>query len=116
MNDKTFIKEYIGIVHKVLENDNGTIDLPIARKPGSIMLRHISPDGDPAVTHYTVLERLNGATLVKFRLETGRTHQIRFTARQSVIPFWVTLCTLLKILHTLFREITPILPKPTLLP
>ncbi|ABN52038.1 MAG TPA: RluA family pseudouridine synthase [Hungateiclostridium thermocellum] len=77
MNDKTFIKEYIGIVHKVLENDNGTIDLPIARKPGSIMLRHISPDGDPAVTHYTVLERLNGATLVKFRLETGRTHQIR---------------------------------------
>jgi len=34
-------------------------------------------DGDPAVTHYTVLERLNGATLVKFRLETGRTHQIR---------------------------------------
>jgi 23S rRNA pseudouridine1911/1915/1917 synthase len=77
MNDKTFLKEYIGIVHNVLENDNGTIDLPIARKPGSIMLRHISPDGDNAVTHYTVLERLNNATLVKFRLETGRTHQIR---------------------------------------
>ncbi|HHV28634.1 RluA family pseudouridine synthase [Acetivibrio mesophilus] len=77
MNDKTFLKEYIGIVHNVLDSDSGTIDLPIARKPGSIMLRHISADGDPAVTHYTVLERLNDATLVKFRLETGRTHQIR---------------------------------------
>ena len=34
-------------------------------------------DGKAAVTHYTVLERLNGFTYVKLRLETGRTHQIR---------------------------------------
>lgn len=77
MKDKTFVKEYIGIVHGAPDNDSGTIDLPIARKPGSIMLRHISTDGDPSITHYMVMEHLNEATCVKFRLETGRTHQIR---------------------------------------
>ena len=37
----------------------------------------VSPDGKPSVTHYRVLERFNGYTLVDINLETGRTHQIR---------------------------------------
>ncbi len=77
MKDKTFIKEYVAIVHGLLPDLSGTIDLPIARRPDSIMLRHISPEGYPAITHYQVLEYLDNATYVKFRLETGRTHQIR---------------------------------------
>lgn len=77
MKDKTFSKEYIGVVMGNFPNEKGTIDLPIERKPGSIMLRHTTPTGDPSITHYEVLERLNGATLLKFKLETGRTHQIR---------------------------------------
>ncbi|HOV25034.1 MAG TPA: RluA family pseudouridine synthase [Pseudobacteroides sp.] len=77
MHENCYIKEYIGVVSGIVANTSGTIDLPIARKPGSIMLRHISEDGDRAVTHYTVLKHLKDATLLRFRLETGRTHQIR---------------------------------------
>lgn len=77
MNNKTFVKEYIGIVHGTLKNTSGTIDLPIERKEGSIMLRHVSLSGDRSVTHFETLELLNNASFLKFRLETGRTHQIR---------------------------------------
>ncbi|NTV89292.1 MAG: RluA family pseudouridine synthase [Clostridiales bacterium] len=86
MKDHTFEKEYIGIVSGSVENDAGTIDLPIERKPDSIMLRHTSPAGAPSVTHYHVLERLKGSTLLKFRLETGRTHQIRVHCQASGHP------------------------------
>ncbi|HEX9062405.1 MAG TPA: RluA family pseudouridine synthase, partial [Clostridia bacterium] len=44
MNAKTFKKEYVGVVHG-RPAPCGTIDLPIDRKPESIMLRHVSPDG-----------------------------------------------------------------------
>lgn len=55
----------------------GTVDLPIARENESIINRCVRADGKPAVTHYEPLERINGRTLLKIRLETGRTHQIR---------------------------------------
>lgn len=55
----------------------GTVDLPIARENESIIMRCVRADGKPAVTHYEPLERINGRTLLKIRLETGRTHQIR---------------------------------------
>lgn len=77
MNKGIFQKEYIGIVHGKIENAKGTINLPIERKEGSIMIRHVSPSGDKSVTHFETLEILNSASLLKFRLETGRTHQIR---------------------------------------
>lgn len=77
MNDKSFEKEYIGVVHGNMEENKGTIDLPIERKPGSIMLRHTSPTGSPSMTHYEVLEQFHNASFLKFILETGRTHQIR---------------------------------------
>lgn len=74
---KTLKKEYTAICTGVLENDRGTINAPIAREGESIIKRTVRADGAGAVTHYTVLQRLEGATLVKLRLETGRTHQIR---------------------------------------
>lgn len=77
MNNKTFYKEYLGVVYGIMEIEKGTINLPIERKPGSIMLRHVSNTGAESVTHYEVLEHLHNATLLKFHLETGRTHQIR---------------------------------------
>lgn len=77
MNDGSFIKEYVGIVDGIIEEKSGTIDMPIERKPGSIMLRQVSDTGSTAVTHYEVIEYLNGCTYMKFFLETGRTHQIR---------------------------------------
>ena len=77
MHDNTYYKEYLGIVHGNMKNDSGVIDLPIERKPDSIMLRHISQSGSPSVTRYQVLEHLNNSDYVRFILETGRTHQIR---------------------------------------
>lgn len=70
-------KEYIGILTGYLYEKSGTIDAPIARKSGSIIERCIDPNGERAITHYTVLQESDGLSLVKFRLETGRTHQIR---------------------------------------
>jgi 23S rRNA pseudouridine1911/1915/1917 synthase len=77
MKSGIFRKEYLGIVHGIMKDKAGSIELPIERKPGSIMLRHISPTGAPSVTKYEVLEFLKDATLLRFVLETGRTHQIR---------------------------------------
>lgn len=77
MAEKTFKKEYLGVVHGIIENPNGKIDLPIERKPDSIMLRHVSSEGSPSVTHYSVIEYFKNSSFLKFNLETGRTHQIR---------------------------------------
>jgi 23S rRNA pseudouridine1911/1915/1917 synthase len=76
-----FHREYIGVVHGCPEKSTGTINLPIARCPNSIILREISESGTPATTHYTVMEYLHSSALVKFVLETGRTHQIRVHCR-----------------------------------
>lgn len=77
MKNKNFEKIYYGVTYGVWSSKEGTIDLPIARKPGSIMIRHVSPEGDSAVTHYKVLNSNTDYSLVEFKLETGRTHQIR---------------------------------------
>jgi len=76
MNGK-FEKEYITVVNGIVEKDSGTIDLPIKREEGSIMTRTVAPDGEYAVTHYAVVKRLEDMTVVRLKLETGRTHQIR---------------------------------------
>ncbi len=77
MHENTYYKEYVGIVCGNFDEASGVINLPIERKPESIMVRHVSPSGAPSVTRYEVLERLKGADYVRFILETGRTHQIR---------------------------------------
>lgn len=77
MKDKSFTKEYCGVVYGLVEKPSGTINLPIDRKPESIMLRHVSESGSSAITHFEVIKYLNNATFLKFQLETGRTHQIR---------------------------------------
>lgn len=56
---------------------SGTIDKPIARTDNSIITRCVSEDGQKAVTHYEVLKSNDKYTLLKIKLETGRTHQIR---------------------------------------
>ncbi len=77
MRSNTYIKDYIGIVHGKLSNPKGKIDMPIERLPGSIMLRQTTPNGAPSITHYEVLEQFTDTAYMRFRLETGRTHQIR---------------------------------------
>lgn len=78
MKSKTFKKEYLAILNGILENNTGTINAPIAREDNSIIKRCIREDGDVSITHYEVVKNLeNNMCLVKFILETGRTHQIR---------------------------------------
>ena len=79
MNDNSFIKEYIAIARGLIDS-SGVIDFPIARKDGSIIERCVDlVRGENAITNYV---RLNynpelDISLVKCRLLTGRTHQIR---------------------------------------
>jgi len=71
-------KEYTAIVAGEDIEDSGTIDKPIGRKAGSVINRMIDYEhGDRAVTHYEVIDRGYGLSLIKLHLETGRTHQIR---------------------------------------
>ena len=77
METFSFKKEYIAIIEGILEKKSGTINAPIARKEESIIERCVSSCGKPAITHYNVLNEFDNYSLIKFILETGRTHQIR---------------------------------------
>jgi len=77
MKSRVFKKEYLGIVFGTPEMQSGTINLPIARKGDSIIERTVCPTGDPSLTHYQVIKSYNQMSLMRFDLETGRTHQIR---------------------------------------
>ena len=69
-------REYLALVHGSVARD-GTIAAPIGRHPRSRTRMAVVARGRDAVTHYQVLERFSAATLLRCRLETGRTHQIR---------------------------------------
>ena len=77
---KTARRIYYGLCDGNFKADTGTIDAPIARNKRDRKKMGIDPDGRRAVTHYQVLERFGKYTLVRFELETGRTHQIRVHA------------------------------------
>ncbi|MFC2949910.1 RluA family pseudouridine synthase [Virgibacillus sediminis] len=70
-------RRYCAVVEGLLERKEGTIDLPIDRKKGSIIERTVAPEGKRAVTHYRLLSSHEQHSLAEVKLETGRTHQIR---------------------------------------
>ena len=59
------------------EEDSGTIDAPIARKPLPSLLREIREDGKPSLTEFRVLERIEELCKLELHPITGRTHQLR---------------------------------------
>ncbi|HYM92022.1 MAG TPA: RluA family pseudouridine synthase, partial [bacterium] len=77
---------YLALVRGTVREDRGVISAPIGRHPVHRTRMAVVPHGRPAVTHVTVRERLEGATLVECRLETGRTHQIRVHLRHIGHP------------------------------
>ncbi len=70
-------KTYIALVRGVIKENNATIDIPIARSTKDRKKMAVSAEGRNAVTHFEVIKRYNGYTLLKINIETGRTHQIR---------------------------------------
>lgn len=77
MQAKVLSKEYLAILEGILDKKQGTINAPISRKKESIIERCVDESGDFSITHYKVIKEFNNLSLVKFKLETGRTHQIR---------------------------------------
>ena len=76
LHTEDYVREYLAVTEGAPPQTEGIIDAPIGRAEG--VRRRVSPEGKPARTHYRVLERsANGRCLLRLRLETGRTHQIR---------------------------------------
>ena len=67
-------KTYLAVLHGTPKPKSGTIDAPVGR------------DRLGAVTHWQVLAAHNGISLVEFRIDTGRMHQIRIHAAQLGHP------------------------------
>ena len=90
MKNNTFKKEYLSVLEGNLESTHGTINAPISRKEGSIIEREINSNGDIAITHYELIKNFEKdgqkLSLVKFILETGRTHQIRLHSKHIGHP------------------------------
>ncbi|QBO37192.1 RluA family pseudouridine synthase [Periweissella cryptocerci] len=74
---KKNLREYIALVHGNIKEDRGTINAPLGRSTNDRKKQAVVKDGRDAVTHFEVLKRYEGYTLIKAILETGRTHQIR---------------------------------------
>lgn len=75
--NNTIEKKYLAITKGIMENDYGTIDLPIGREEERSIRKTVVDDGQDALTTYKVIERYKEATLVEVQIHTGRSHQIR---------------------------------------
>ncbi len=77
LEDHSLARVYECVAQGRLREDEGVIDAPIARCPSDRKRMAVNANGKRAVTHYTLLHRYDGYTHAQFRLETGRTLQIR---------------------------------------
>lgn len=77
MRENTVGKSYFAVVAGHMAEPSGTINLPIGRPTPEDVQRAVMADGQESVTHYRVIEQLQGYDLLEVELETGRTHQIR---------------------------------------
>ncbi len=70
-------KTYIALVRGNVKENEATINMPIGRSDKDRKKMAVKKNGKEALTHFKVIERFNGYTLLEVKIETGRTHQIR---------------------------------------
>ncbi|MDC8445661.1 MAG: 23S rRNA pseudouridine(1911/1915/1917) synthase RluD [Nitrosomonas sp.] len=76
LQQRTVKRDYLALVLGKVAG-SGNVDAPVGRHPVHRTKMAVNPRGKPARTHYRILERLAGCSLLQCSLETGRTHQIR---------------------------------------
>jgi len=76
LQERSVRREYLALAHGELLR-GGRVDQPIDRHPSQRTKMAVVEGGKPAVTHYAIVESFPGCTLLRCKLETGRTHQIR---------------------------------------
>ena len=76
LQERSVHREYLALAHGEIER-GGKVDQPIDRHPSQRTKMAVVEGGKPAVTHYSLVETFPGCTLLRCKLETGRTHQIR---------------------------------------
>lgn len=86
IKDKTCGRIYVALLEGVLKSDKGTVDTFIGRSQKNRTMMAVTSDGRRAVTHYEVIKRYGAYTLCRFKLETGRTHQIRVHSKHLGHP------------------------------
>ena len=77
IKDRKTKKIYIALVRGVIKENEATINMPIGRSTKDRKKMAVSKNGKEAVTHFKVIKRYNGYTLIEVKIDTGRTHQIR---------------------------------------
>ncbi len=81
-------REYIALVEGVVPHQKGKIDAPIGRDPKQRKNMSVVQGGKPSITHFEVIERFPEQTLIRCRLESGRTHQIRVHLKYIGFPVY----------------------------
>ena len=76
LQERDIGREYLALVQGTMVA-GGTVDKPIGRHPVDRKKMAIRPTGKEAITHYRIEQRFKDFSLLRVRLETGRTHQIR---------------------------------------
>ena len=77
LHTEEFRREYVAMTEGVPDPAEGIIDAPIAKEEAASVRRIVTPSGRPARTEYRVIASGKGRAMVRLRLYTGRTHQIR---------------------------------------
>lgn len=77
LHTPAFVREYLAVTEGVPAVPEGVIDAPIGKVDGATVCREVRADGKPSRTLYRTLQTGSGRALLRLRLDTGRTHQIR---------------------------------------
>ena len=77
IKNREIVKKYIALVRGIIKENTATIDMPIARSDKNRKKMAVKKEGKNAVTHFDVIKRYRGYTLLDIKIDTGRTHQIR---------------------------------------